>query len=42
MVIWEQTMKIQLTVAEGKQKTDEEKMKTQGNLLDSAQQALSK
>jgi hypothetical protein len=42
MVIREQTMKIQLTVAEGKQKTDEEKMKTQGNLLDSAQQALSK
>jgi hypothetical protein len=37
MVIQEQTMKIQLTAAEGKLKSVEEKMKPPGKLLDSAQ-----
>jgi hypothetical protein len=48
-VIQEQQMKIQLmackqklTLANDKVKAAEEKMKTQGQLLDSAQQAISK
>jgi hypothetical protein len=42
VVIQEQKLKIQLTVAEEKLKATEERLKIQGQSLDSAWQALSK